>query len=235
MQASSLARDRGRWDVRLTRRFELGSGSWHRREGLAEAGIIRGRVFEDMNGNGVLDPREPGIPGIPLRLGSGATTFSTADGSYVFEQAATGLESVSLDPSRLPARYLTPGERRWSAALKPGETVVRDWPIRRAAGVVGRVVLTDGTGAAGVADVLVAVRNSHHDVFTDAEGRFYIPGLKPGTIVLDLVRWSFPEGTIAHGEPHREVILIPGEVVNAGVFVLEPAPRPVIQIFRPRD
>jgi len=231
--SAGFGSDRGRWQFRLSRRFSLGYGRPRFGETLSETGTIRGFVFEDLNGNGRMDEDEPGISDIPLKLGSGSYGISAGNGFYEFADAATGLEAITLDVARVHTRYLTPGTPRRTATLHPGESTEIDFPIRPAAGVVGRVVQSDGSRAVGVPDVLLVVKGTHHDVFTDSEGRFYIPGLEPGTITLEIVEWSLPPGTHPSGSMDRDVVLPPGEVVNSGVFVLEPGEKKILQIYRP--
>jgi hypothetical protein len=231
--AGSIAPDRARWQFRITRRFSLGHGRPRFGEVLAETGTIRGYVFEDLNGNGLQEKDEPGISGIPLRLGSGGFAMTAGNGFYEFLDAATGMESITLDVARLPTRYLTPGEPRNTVSLRPGESTEISYPIRPGSGVVGRIVLSDGSRAEGVPDVLFVVKGTHHDVFTDAEGRFFIPGLEPGTVTLQVVEWSLPSGTRLLDPLERDVVLKAGEVSNSGVYVLEPGNRQVLQIYRP--
>lgn len=45
---------------------------------------INGTVFFDVNGNGVQDTDEPGIPGIPVYLSNGSSVNSGNDGGYLF-------------------------------------------------------------------------------------------------------------------------------------------------------
>jgi prepilin-type N-terminal cleavage/methylation domain-containing protein len=51
-----------------------------------ETGRIAGKVFEDQNDppNRVLDPGEPGIGSVMIRLSSGDSTLTDADGNYTF-------------------------------------------------------------------------------------------------------------------------------------------------------
>jgi hypothetical protein len=70
VRAAAFAPDRTRWSVRVTRRFSFSGGRLGFSEGLPEFGTIRGRVYQDLNGNGYVDDGEPGIPGQFLRLGS---------------------------------------------------------------------------------------------------------------------------------------------------------------------
>lgn len=233
IRADAFASDRTRWSVRVSRKFSLGGGRVGVAEALPEFGTIRGRVYEDLNGNGYIDDGESGIPGQPLRLGSGAETETDENGYYEFPEAATVAEWVMLDVARLPTRYLAPAEDRITVNLSPGEEVTRHFAVAPAASVGGRVVVDYGDHAEGLGDVLIRIPGTHHDVFTDAEGRFWIPGLRRGTITLEIVEWSLPKDVEPEGPRAKQVVLGGAGTTYAGVFVLNPRERNVIQIFRP--
>jgi hypothetical protein len=233
LRAGALEADRTRWNFRLARRFLFGGGAPGHREGLPEFGSIRGCVFEDLNGNRHQDDGEPGLPGLVLRLGSGAEAITGPAGEYALPEAATVMETLTFDVARLPTRYLAPEDVHLQERLLPGQSVTRNFPIRLAASVVGRVVLDQGDRAVGLPDVLLKVVGTHHDVFTDREGRFYIPGLEPGPAVLEIVEWSLPERAAPADRLSREVMLLGGQGANAGVFVIKEKTAPVRQIYRP--
>lgn len=50
----------------------------------AQMGIIRGRVIDDLNGNGRQDPNEPGLAGVRVALSGGQETTTDQDGFYSF-------------------------------------------------------------------------------------------------------------------------------------------------------
>jgi hypothetical protein len=232
-RAGALAADRTRVNFRLSRRFVMGGGRLGLREDLPEFGTIEGLVFEDENGNGFQDGGEHGIPNLTLILGSGGESTTNAEGRYAFPRAATGMESVTLDVARLPTRYLAPPEARTVFVLGPGGHAAGNYPIRPAAAVAGRVVLDMGNRSAGAKDVLVRVLGTHQDTFTDAGGRFTIPGLAPGPATLEVVEWSLPRNSTPQRSLRKTVVLRPGRPVNAGVIVLDFHEDEVLQIFRP--
>ena len=93
-----------------------------------------GTVYNDLNGNGVLDPGDPGLQGWTVELldSSGnivATTTSAADGTYSFANLGAGrLHDRGDQPGRLvsrPSRSIrrapTPS-RRPAARTSPGST-----------------------------------------------------------------------------------------------------------------
>ena len=115
----------------------------------------------------------------------------------------------------------------------PGQETERHFPVKLAASVGGRVVVSDGQEARGAGDVLVRVVGTHHDVFTDAEGKFWISGLEPGEVTLEMIEWSLPEDAETPKTLTKTVTLRGGRPIDAGVFVLKEKEKKVLQIFRP--
>ncbi len=234
LRAGGRDAESARWHVRVARKISFGGGRLDPRQGLPEFGSVRGTVFEDTNANGLRDVGEPGVEGILLRLGSGPETTTDVTGEYEFSQAATNLEFVSLDVSRLPARYLAPRENRFPLRLEPGDEAALDFPVKRAARLVGRVVMRTPDGSlAGVPNALVRIAGSHHDVFTDSEGRYQISDLEAGTVRLEILEWSLPEDARLPAPAALDAVLRAGAVTTCGDFVLERVETPVMQFFRP--
>jgi hypothetical protein len=221
-----------RWSVRLGRSLNFGEGRIDPTETVPEFGSIGGRVYDDANGNGHPDEGEPGIPNLVVKLGSGPEATTDARGEYHLSRAAIDLESVTLDVSRLPARYLAPRERRLVVSLRPGERTTRHFGVRQSAAVAGRVVRVGRDGrAAGVPGALVRVAGGHQDAFTDDGGRFLIPGLEPGAVTFRLEEWSLPEGARPIGSVTREIYLNAGAAATLEDFVVEQPETPVLQRF----
>jgi hypothetical protein len=233
VRTGSFEADRTRVNCRVTRSFDFGGGGPGFRERLPEFGRISGLVFEDLNGDGSRQVGERALADQALILSDGRTVSTDAEGRYSVDRAFTQYESVTLDVARLPTRFLAPAQPSTVYSLRPGDEVVRNFPIRPAAGLAGRVMIDRGIRAEGVPDVLLRVRGTHQDVFTDAQGRFYIPGLDPGEVTLEVVDWSLPKDCEPEGPMSRTLRLRAGRPVNAGIFVLKPKGPKVIQIFRP--
>lgn len=70
---------------------------------------IQGRVFEDANQNGLLDPGESGIPHVLITDGT-HTTLTDANGGFRFDGLNHGSYTLRLDPNTLPARSQTSSE-----------------------------------------------------------------------------------------------------------------------------
>ena len=84
-------------------------------------GAIGDRLWVDTNSNGVQDPGEPGLGGIPVTLywdsdGDGvidavkATTTSSVDGGYIFDGLPAGIYTVVVNGGTDPAGYTQTGD-----------------------------------------------------------------------------------------------------------------------------
>jgi hypothetical protein len=95
---------------------------------MRSVAIIRGRVFEDKNRNGQLDPNEPGLPNVRV-FAVGAQTFearSGSDGQYVL-QVPPGSYTVTLDRTTLPKRYEPTTPLTQTVTVQTGQTVTVDF------------------------------------------------------------------------------------------------------------
>lgn len=76
--------------------------------GLVKTGRIGDFVWHDLNGNGIQDANEPGIPGIQVSINGNnylghpvsKTTFSFIDGKYIFENLLPGTYTVKATLSQ---------------------------------------------------------------------------------------------------------------------------------------
>jgi hypothetical protein len=95
---------------------------------MRSVAIIRGRVFDDKNRNGQLDPNEPGLPNVRV-FAVGAQTFearSGSDGQYVL-QVPPGSYTVTLDRTTLPKRYEPTTPLTQTVTVQTGQTVTVDF------------------------------------------------------------------------------------------------------------
>ncbi len=91
---------------------------------LIEPGEISGVVFEDLNGNGELDPGELGLPGVSVQISdvAGSLELATAvDGSYGF----TNLEpsAFTVTPVGISSPFLATTDEAVSLSLEAGQTL----------------------------------------------------------------------------------------------------------------
>lgn len=162
---------------------------------------VGGRVWEDLNGDGVQDVADPGRVGVTVALKdlSGNVVQSTTtgtDGSYSFASVSPGNFSVAVTP---PAGY-TAGSPVQFVSVYAGDTLSGvDVGMYQTASVGGRVwsdVNGDGiqnTGEAGTggAGALVQLLNADGTIlryaFSDSTGVYSFDGLLPGTYAVRFV------------------------------------------------
>ena len=81
----------------------------------SEPSTIAGRVFLDANGNGQLDTESGEIPvgGVEILLtstaGTAQTTYTAADGSYLFEELVEGDYTITQDPNKILQQVFADG------------------------------------------------------------------------------------------------------------------------------
>lgn len=72
-------------------------------EGVFDSrGVIIGTVFVDLDGNGVQDPGEPGVPGVRLILEDGTYVITDPEGQYSIYGQRPITHVLKLDPHTLP-------------------------------------------------------------------------------------------------------------------------------------
>lgn len=73
------------------------------REGVfSTRGVIIGRVFTDLNGNGLADGGEPGVPGVRVFMEDGTSALTDADGKYSFYGLSPRTHVLKVDTTTLP-------------------------------------------------------------------------------------------------------------------------------------
>ncbi|WP_128415155.1 DUF11 domain-containing protein [Thermus tenuipuniceus] len=101
-------------------------------------GVLLGRVFLDLDGNGVFGRGDVPLPGARVLLANGVQALTDASGRYAF-RGLVGLHQVMLDPASAPFPPLALpedlGEGYRKRVLVQGATVV-DFPLRPPKGFV---------------------------------------------------------------------------------------------------
>ena len=121
------------------------------------AGSLSGRVWNDLNNDGLIDADEPGVAGVTLTLKRGNTPItatSDAQGAFLFTSLADGSYtlSVALPDSMLYARYRKEGGSLRSVMTGDDPRITRPFVIRDAAAVTGvNIGLVDSAIVRGIA------------------------------------------------------------------------------------
>ncbi len=202
-------------------------------------GGLRGTVFNDLDGNGVLDPGEPGLAGRMVYVDlDGSGQYKTTDPSAITD--ANGNYTINgLTPGgAVIVREAVPAGMRETTApasavtIVPSEIVtVADFATTQIpAAVTGRSFDdTNGNGVqdageASVAGLLVYVdldgsgkyESNDPSAVTDANGNYAITGLAPGVpLIIDAVIPSDMRQTAAPAAP---LTLSAGQTLSGADF-----------------
>lgn len=111
--------------------------------GVKPVGSLGGRVFEDMNNNGVMDEDEPGAAGVTIHLagkrsGTQRDITTGEDGAYLFDYLPDDMYTLSatLPEGMLYARYSkTGGDLR---SIFTGSNITREFPVKGSARVTDK-------------------------------------------------------------------------------------------------
>ncbi|MBM4458783.1 MAG: hypothetical protein FJ011_13610, partial [Chloroflexi bacterium] len=190
-------------------------------------GAVAGRVFDDLDGDGRLNPAEPPLVGVGMRLlhpdgAVVAQTTTAGDGSYLFDVAA-GIYRLTL---AAPAGFTWCMDCPDRLAVTGGQLSSVPFGLL-AANTVGGAVFFDGdgdglrsTGERGVGGILIRLYAAGDVVVgqatTSADGYYLVSGVATGiyTVTMDL-----PRGLSTTTSPTRQVSLVGGRAAAASFGV----------------
>jgi protocatechuate 3,4-dioxygenase beta subunit len=163
-------------------------------------------VWNDLNGNGVQDAGEPGIPGVTVTLSNGATTTTNASGAYSFTNLPAGNYTVTFST---PAGYTSAPSNAGGDDTKDSDPVNGVVSVTLAAGQnnttidagyyrpasLGDFVWNDANGNGvqdagepGISGVVVTLTGTtgsgvavNASTTTNASGAYSFTNLAPGT------------------------------------------------------
>lgn len=100
--------------------------------GLTNRSEISGVIFEDIDGNGKIGQKEPGVKGVIITLEDGTKAVSDDSGRYFFRKAEAGKHKVTLEINSLPAAYLPAVSIYKEIELGEGVSFKYDIPLKKA-------------------------------------------------------------------------------------------------------
>jgi uncharacterized repeat protein (TIGR01451 family) len=167
-------------------------------------GIVGG-VYEDLDGDGVQDPGEPGIPGVLITLSNGMTTTTDATGAYTF----TVTPGVYTITESTPAGYYSTADTDGAnddtivVTVTSGSGSTGNNFLDAQPGIVEGVVYEDSNGNGtqdagepGIPGVAVLVTDSAgvtYTLTTDANGQ-YSQTVPAGSTDIEIDETTLPAG-----------------------------------------
>ena len=181
MNATQFVQGSVLWD-RRTDRLGVAPGPSLERSGLS------GRVYLDVNANGIRDPGEPAIVNARVLIGSLSARTDSAGAYHVWDLVPFEPVMVSLDSLSLESPLLVPLFARTSIVPGPNRFRSLEIPVVEAGVIEGRVVRSgSGGGVGGVTLILTdRQRGVQRTLVTFNDGGFYLMGVKPGDYELSV-------------------------------------------------
>ena len=191
--------------------------------GYQAQGMVRGRVFDDINGNGVQDPGEPGLANVSVRIvefyGDVQIIPTDANGDYT-AAVPVGTNSVSVVTTTLPPGSVltTANETQSFVVVGAQETATDPVGYQQRGGVSGHVfndVNENGVQDPGEPDlpnIAVVVTDSlgtTHTVATDARGD-YVTSVPVGTTTVKIDETTLPPGSVRTAGSDPATVAVPG-------------------------
>jgi type II secretory pathway pseudopilin PulG len=187
-------------------------------------GFIIGKVFEDLNMDGVLQPGEPGIPEVMLSLDTGEQMATNDGGTYEFVVPLGSYTVVETDPEGFGSSTANSVD---AYLVDAGDTVTVNFGDTQTplSGTLEGYVFEDDdqdgvrdTGEGGLSNVTLFVSSGDSSV-TDAGG-YYNFSLTPG--VYSIKESDEPGYTSSTVNNYVGIIIVPDTTVtrNFGDFLL---------------
>ncbi|MCB0535702.1 MAG: hypothetical protein KDD14_26085, partial [Saprospiraceae bacterium] len=113
--------------------------------GLVQPAFIGDFVWQDTNGNGIQDGREPGIPGVTVNLYADANQDGVPDGAPIATDVtdANGEYGFPVDPGSYVVEFVTPGGFNPTDANQGGDDTI-DSDADPVTGQTGIITLSSG-------------------------------------------------------------------------------------------
>ncbi len=201
---------------------------------------VRGRVFDDLDGDGRYSAPDRGLEGVRLRLDSRAAETDRS-GWFFFRSLPGGSYTLSLTLESLPLRYVPQAPLQQPIGIKEGDVVTIDIPVVVRRVLKGRVYLDANQnrqfdiGERGLAGIPLCL-DGRRVTTTDQAGVYRFPEVGPGrhTVLLncgmplrELLPLSRAASTVEIGHEDPETVGLD--------FRLERMTAVIEEILRERD
>ncbi|MGA2717306.1 MAG: SdrD B-like domain-containing protein [Bryobacteraceae bacterium] len=177
---------------------------------LERHGTIKGRVFEDLDGQGVHSPSAPGVAGVEVILDNRRRARTSPDGSYHFPGVPEGKHDIQAILHGDTAYYFTTPEQ-----VETSENSEVNFGVARSLSSLGGEVLDDIPH--GVPGIVVVVRGEKRrtTVVSAGDGKFLLPKLADGEYSVSVDGDSLPAGYVVEEPAEVRVVTASGKAPRA--------------------
>jgi hypothetical protein len=199
--------------IGYTHRFGAGNGGGFQFSKLLRLGRgrIEGRVFMDLNGNGLEDLGEKGLAGMKVQLDGKKSVTSDSRGDFNFDSLEPGEFDIVLISEELGVTLLASKATLQHISISPHQTINLSFGLTNSSFAAGRVfndLLLTGEQKAGEAPGLSGVKLMLYPVegtlpttpgsksliqIADGYGRYEFRNLAPGRYILEIDAATLPE------------------------------------------
>jgi len=214
------------WSIlfRFFNRFQINSPSkW---------GRIKGRIFRDLNANGIYDYGEPVFSGVTVRVADEFVAQSDKNGFYILEEVVPGDKTVNIEMKELPIDVVSGIGEAINVNVESRKTTVLDFPILEASTIKGKVFVDEnnnGTydfGEEGLEGVDIYLSPKTRTAQSDENGGFSFDILPPGNYEVSIDYTQLPiEYKLASSEKIQ--IKLDGNQLTFDVY-FSVIPKPVV-------
>ncbi len=203
--AFNSARTEPMFTISYVHRFGAGSGGGFQFSKLfgTDRGVIQGRVFFDLNGNGRDDEREPGVANMTVQVDGDRTAITDRGGRFRFQTDA-GEHSIAIISGELGVRLKATSATAQNVSLSGRSTVEISFGVSNFGSISGRIfndLFLTGQHTAGNSPGVagVSVRLSPIDqignalnMTVDGGGTYHFRNLPPGSYNLEIDPATLP-------------------------------------------
>lgn len=232
------ANDGGQLYLTLSRRLEIG-----RRPSLAaglsfeqrrQLGSITGRVFDDLNDNGLWDTNEPGVSDVEINAND-VQSFTGEAGAFTLRDLFAGPRQVRMAVKSLPIEYALVAPSDVDVTVPEGKAATVAFPVRRTGQVAGVAFLDanrngkQDEGELPLVDAVVRVVNNDAITFTLKDGSFIVYNVPPKEWEVAVDTDNLAQGVVEYEATNKAKVRVrPNQTTEGIVLGVAEKPRPVI-------
>lgn len=196
----------------------------------ADSGAASVRIFQDNNGNGVMDAGEEPIENAAMTVnGSRAPVRTDAAGIAWLDRLPTRqYVDIAVDTQTLEDPYWVPQRKGVRLVPRPGHVAELDFPVMLTSEIDGTVYLAENKGKRGIGDVVIELQDMNRRVVssikTSSDGFYIVPAIPQGNYYLRVSPEQLQRLELVDPGVRMVTILPGGKFVNGVDFVLEKIP-----------